>query len=920
MKQYEGVLRCVQVMPLDDEGVPLSEIYGPVLIEEDMTAVKKTRRTDEPSGRKTLENVADMFYVNDNLAKNVFMQGEAGHGKTVFCLNVLESWSKGKICRGAEGETGSGSVRPKHTGKEVNEETQGSMSDCGSDERLGGTRKSTSCSLQLEKPDLFTTVHQQDEDKNLQNCLSLFDLVFYVPLRHATHGISTIVDLVCGSVSECDKNTEHKIKQMLRDGEIKCLVILDGLDEWRAPDKCRVRGFPDSDGLVNCTLLCTMRPWRMINLRLGLDSTCDKVLHILGLMEESIKTVISNLLVNFFGLELSSTLYEDKLKRFCKKAELPELGSLMKVPLMLTASCLVWKEEDEVSGRWKNDQSNSDSPTSPYFMTSFYLKLTEVMITRGEIKHGIVRSFLDDKRQNTEKFLNVQSILCGFDSIIDFFEVIKPVGKLALQDLLSDEPHLVFPLNKLEREIGQSKVELALKVGILSQSKAPGLSYQRRVSVSFYHKSIQEFIAALDMVCGDTEALASFRTQCNTVDKVMELSNMIMFVFGLDSVVGCQLSKHVKDVVNNDADIMQYRGKFYVAVTGYRKVQELYKIQCKWFREMKRNLSYTHNSDPIPSLQVTDVYLDNRIDRDNVSVATELVSREDNSIVSMYLGYMKPTVHSIIEHLPRCKHLTILYITDIRDTQYRELLVKVLPQLVHLQYVVYRGFDYGEESPLGDMAVVRAMQQLPALRRVKLHKITLTGDVTLSPQLQKVELDQVKPAPFILPSLPGCPYLTSLDIRCSDMDTMEDCEMLASVLPQLQHLQFIDYNHDVSSCGSVCHAVVVSALQHLTQLTHIELWYIDLGDAGTLLVTPHMTQLQKVTLWSVRMSARRWAEFLSSLLSVQHTVHVTLRGIDIDGYTLNTLHSSPHFTVTVDEREIWDPDTMTIDLDFHTVQ
>ena len=75
-----------------------------------------------------------------------------------------------------------------------------------------------------------------------------------------------------------------------------------------------------------------------------------------------------------------------------------------------------------------------------------------------------------------------------------------------------------------------------MKAGVLSQAKAPGKSYEEQVSVSFFHKSYQEFMAALYLVCGGTEALTSFRAHCNTVDKVMELSNMIMFVFGLDSL------------------------------------------------------------------------------------------------------------------------------------------------------------------------------------------------------------------------------------------------------------------------------------------------------------------------------------------------------------------------------------------------
>ena len=310
IKLYEGATRCVQVMPLEEEGLSLPEIYGSVLIEQNLSAMKKTRRQDEPSGTKTLKSVKDMFYVKDKFAKRIILTGEAGYGKTVLCLKLINSWSKGSQ-RDDKDKKISGSENTKVVDKQSKE-----IQNCESERGTGSTfdrTKESKCTLQPREKQLKAMQNEQ-EDRDMQSCLSLFDLVFYVPLRYAKCGTSCIADLVCDSVSECDQSSKHKIKQMLDDRSIRCLVILDGLDEWRAPDTCRFRGFPDSDGLVNCTLLCTMRPWRMINLRLGLDSTYDKVLHILGLMEESIKTVISKVLVNFFGLKLSSSLYEDKFK------------------------------------------------------------------------------------------------------------------------------------------------------------------------------------------------------------------------------------------------------------------------------------------------------------------------------------------------------------------------------------------------------------------------------------------------------------------------------------------------------------------------------------------------------------------------------------------------------------------------------
>ena len=806
--------------------------------------------------------------------------------------------------------------------------------------------------------------------------------------------------MVCGSVQECDQITEIKIKQILRDGSIKCLVILDGLDEYKVPDTCRVRGFPNSDGLVNCTILCTMRPWRMINLQLVLDSTCDKMVQILGLKDDSINAVMSSILVNFYGLKKNSLLYKEKLTIFKIKSYRQD-RSLMKIPLMLTASCLVWYEEGDVPSRSEIYCDES------YFMTHFYLKLSEMTITRAENKHTIVQLYLEENRQNTNTPLDLPNILSEFHYIVDFFDIIKPVGRLALQDLMSDEPHLVFPRHKLEREIGQSKVELALKTGILSQAKAPGLSYQQRVSFSFYHKSIQEFVAALVIASQDREALTSFYTHCNSVEKVMELSNMIIFVFGLDPEVGCQLSDHLKNFVNSDADIIQHRKNQHSSLEGDNKIREMYRLQCKWFNEMKHNLSFTNNTDCKATLHVCDVHLSFS---DDVSVASELVSMKDNSIVSVEMHFLHHPFHSILKHLPACKHLTTLYLEYCGDAQSNDLLSSVLLQLEHLQNVTY---SLDSDFKVDGTAVVRAMDKLPALKSIEFASITLTdkvvlnqkletvsligvqpthfiipsllwcrqlryirlwdieltntmvltcmeqldklvlrsvkcahfilstihqcsqlthlvlqwfaltGDVKLPSQLQTLKLCEMECAHFILSSLQGCTHLTSLEVE--GLSSTEDCKLLARVLPQLIYLQYVSYKSfkrtpeeenvsrnkpwqeyvdevfDEKVAGNVA---IVNALQTLTRLRKIKLEYVGLHDAGTLLLTPHMTQLEKVKLERIVMSPRRWQEFISSLLKVQHEVHVKLGPFEtnIDSDTVSKLHSSPQFAVSEETR------------------
>ena len=777
MKQYEGATRCIPVMPLEeDEGLALPKIYGSVLVDEDLAAMRKTRRPDRGRGRKRLDNVRDIFYVNDKLSKRIILKGEAGYGKTVFCLKIVESWTNVKIKSRHEGESKrGGSEETKH----MLGQTKGAHiceSNSKHEQREGISRDHSPFIEQETGIHFLNTVQATHEEKLLQECLSEFDIVFYVPLRHAKPGTSSIVDLVCGSVPDCGHEMRQKIKQMLDDRDIPCLVVLDGLDEWRAPPTCRIRGFPDSDASANCVVLCSMRPWRMVNLQLQLDGACDKVVQIIGLKRKTVNGIIKNVLVHFYGMKTRTPLFKRIHSEYCRKAKRPTLRSLMKIPLMLTSCCHVWFEEDGLFGKIEldndegegddnvisndeyddsesSDYSNEDEgddddedddkddddnvddnihqhsrhKNQPYFMTQLYIKLTELTIARATNKHDEVRTHICNNQQNRTGTDNMPNILSNFSHIVDFLDVIKLVGKLALRDLLSDETNLIFPKDELERNIGKSNVDLALKAGILSQSKVPGLSYQQRISVSFYHKSIQEFVAALTLSLRETEDITLFCTYCNTVYRVMELSNMIMFVCGLDPAVGSQLSEHVKQVMNADAYIINFRDESNaVKLRGFCNIfNDLNKIHRKWFREINHNMAFTHQNDyvvtlymPHAKLHVTDVFLDDKTPLDIVRMFNELTGYEDNSIVLVFLSYVHNSVHCIIQNLAVCKHLTRLHIEQASDTQILEALACVLPQLVHLHRVVYSNMYVRFPDYTNIASILRAVQTITSLKSI----------------------------------------------------------------------------------------------------------------------------------------------------------------------------------------------------------
>ena len=279
---------------------------------------------------------------------------------------------------------------------------------------------------------------------------------------------------------------------------------------------------------------------------------------------------------------------------------------------------------------------------------------------------------------------NIPKILKSFSYIHSFLYALLPLCRLAYNDLVSSETKLVFQKNELERKIGPPLVEIALKVGLISQTKAPGRFHQQNVSVNFYHKSVQEFLAAVHLTCTDTDDIRSY---CTSLDKVMNVANIIKFGIALDPSFYQDVSKHVMGIVNTDDDIQQYRQ----TLDNSDRVKQLYNTQLQWYRELTHVRTVTGDTSPPPSLHVTDIYLDPGSDSDTVRLTGDLMPANLNTIVSVTLWGVHHPLHGVTHYLPQCPHLTALYITHMRNTEDLAQIVAVIPRLTQLDTIRYNG-------------------------------------------------------------------------------------------------------------------------------------------------------------------------------------------------------------------------------------
>ena len=225
-----------------------------------------------------------------------------------------------------------------------------------------------------EIPDPCTTCE-------MQQCLLQFDLLYYVPLRDATEGKTSVLDLVCDAVCYKRRRFIARTKRLLDRDDIRCLIILDGVDEW--PNPPGFTGLPNSDGLsLKCVLLWTMRPWKLVHLQLK-PKHDDHIVTVSGLSPYSVAKVIRNILIRFYGLK-----GEDLKSRFLaylEKVTDNTLAGVMRMPMMLIGACHLFHREDVIGLNKSSDNEQSFSKTH------HYLSLLDQMIqnaVRKQHKQG----------------------------------------------------------------------------------------------------------------------------------------------------------------------------------------------------------------------------------------------------------------------------------------------------------------------------------------------------------------------------------------------------------------------------------------------------------------------------------------------------------------------------------------------------
>ena len=707
----EDATHCVQLHPLyTNTGISVDQLYAELVVREDLAAIQRSDVTNPQDRHRIVKSPSELFTKEGKPVKSVFMLGQPGYGKTTFCLHLLKLW-------------------------------------CAANTILDESR---------------LTLWQAG--------MMVFNFVFYVSLRHVDSCRSSVVDMICEDVFERDDDNKDVIRQVLGSKKYRCLIVVDGLDEWVvAPDsqtRLREKGLPNTRGLsVNCTVLFASRHWKVDIIRPRYSKN-DIVVEILGLTDKGVETIIQNILVNFFKLNIESAAYKAKLEDIKTQLRNSKFKSSTKIPMLVTVSVFLGFD------------GNLDSKS----ITGLALNQLDLLIRRAIESEHIDEDFMKGLDISVAPDIETPKIIQENKYLSQFMFVLYNLGKIAFNDLISKTLHLVFKLDALKEALGARELELALKVGIVSQMRAPGRFHIPKVSIEFFHKSMQEAMAALYIVCDKTDhAFTSLRKYCCSVDKVMEMSNVLNYMAGINPHYICKFSTHIDDLATSDQRIVYEREEIKtfdeVTTTG---AMMLYGLHIDCYREMRHTLSLTKDSDPSPQYHVTDVVLHYDDDEDKVRTTCDIMSGCPDSILSFAIWVSSSTPWSavpVLQILPQCSHLTTLQLVYVDRTPDPEL-VSVIPTLTHLQRVDYfHTHGAGKDRRDVDSSVVRAILQLPRLRHVILECVVLDDDTLVltdhMTELQKVELFKVSMSPVawnrFVTSLPSVKH--AVDV------TIEDCKI-----------------------------------------------------------------------------------------------------------------------------------------------
>ena len=571
---YRKMLQHFPLSPLQrSTRIPFEMFNAPLQIREDLGFKRKTKQSVTENKYKDIIDPSDLFEVDGRPAETIYMLGEAGRGKTGQCYQLVQHWV------------------------EAMEASQNNQ-----------------------------------ELTKWQKSLLVFDLLCFVTLRHVEKKIHSVVEMICYSVLKHYRKYHAIIRQILTGNpqKCKCLIILDGLDEIEQEIDIDV-------DISSCTVLMASRHWKFYYLSPDINDR-DKVVEVCGLDPLGVELVIKKILINYFEMKNDSIELESEYRKISDKIWSTKFYNIIHIPLLLTALVHLW-------------QTKTFTELS---MTGFYVSLLNLLI-KMSLKNKRVRITGNFSVQDIKKNYDIPNLMKKQRNLKEYFEILIILGKVGYNDLVEvahnkkngddknqqrgsiEMAQLVFEKDDLIEKVGNDVLTFALDVGILSEVSAPGSFDEENVSINFFHKTVEEFLTALYIVCSNDVDIDSFLLSCSSLKSLLEQSNVLMFLVGLAPKMGSRVSEMFTKAADSDMNVTKYRQmdeKF--DIKCHATVHHLFTTLRDFYQEVKYSQIQTQsNLATNIDVCISDLYLHKYMDEASMALANELLSQVNRGIVSL---------------------------------------------------------------------------------------------------------------------------------------------------------------------------------------------------------------------------------------------------------------------------------------------
>lgn len=585
---YMDTVVKVSALPLNPEvnAATINELYvTPWLTFDGNKTILLKNRNKSPEeklqngGGRNIASYEDIFYKDGKIMKLIYIVGDAGSGKSAFCKNMIYEWC---------------TVHSDERNMTVHSEKWNTMTE--------DTK----------------TEHMSDKD-----ILKRFDFLFYISLRHNVDSSDIRTMLL--------KQYEDPVLDMILEKEsAHCLVLLDGLDEWKPPveqkhSQFQTVGLPERELSKQYTVVTTSRPWKVEVLKIK-ESEIDNKIKLRGIEFRSIiklATFVVSHLNKMFDENKSANRFLAKYVLNTEHKKSP-LDDFIKSPIMLQQLLCLW----------------FDCKLKQFSRFYIYCSMLELSLEWSIQRNPEDKTFevFREKSMAMEN-INLPFSLEEYPVIEEYKYVIFNAGKIAYYTLFSEQKELSLTFDRgTLRKLGASTdlIQCCLNMGILTEEQNITFSLSKRhnTQFSFTHKSIQEVLAAIYIVikCQSDHSNASKMGEpkevvkmhlrnIKTVEDVLEQSNVIELICGLSPSLASELTKYIYDILTRDERFLHFRTTF-TDWRIYRIVSEIQELIFGCIKEFDSS-----EKDENPELYLSDIIIRDKADiafLKNIQVSTIL--------------------------------------------------------------------------------------------------------------------------------------------------------------------------------------------------------------------------------------------------------------------------------------------------------